>query len=227
MRQGPEHRHFLLNDGPTMTTMPPNFRSPEALMAEAQNVWHRLFEHSPIPVLLLTPSQKIVNANESYLREVLRSRDTLADLDMFDAFPDNPHFARADGVSNLAASFEKVLQEGRGHTMSLQRYDIRPDGRPWQIRYWHPKNWPVHDDKGSVVALVHHVTDATATVLSSKADPNASAPVGRIKPPLNPLQRADAAILDAQRTVKQAQEDILSVRRQMEQLPYRGLFKDV
>jgi hypothetical protein len=43
-------------------------------MAEAQNAWRRLFEHSPIPVLLLTPDLKIVNANESYLREVIRSR---------------------------------------------------------------------------------------------------------------------------------------------------------
>jgi hypothetical protein len=77
--------------------MQPNFRSPEALMAEAQNTWHRLFEHSTLPVLLLTPNLKIIDANESYLRGVSRSRDTPAGLDMFTAFPDNPHFARANG----------------------------------------------------------------------------------------------------------------------------------
>jgi len=94
-------------------------------------------------------------------------------------FPDNPHFAHANGVSNLAASFEKVLHEGHGHTMPLQRYDIRPEGRPWEVRFWHPKNWPIFDDEGSIVALVQHVTDVTASILSPKADPNASVRVER------------------------------------------------
>lgn len=60
-----------------MTMMQP-FRSPKALMAGARDAWHRLFEHSPIPILLLTPDLKIVDANDSYLRDVFRSRDTLA-----------------------------------------------------------------------------------------------------------------------------------------------------
>lgn len=211
---------------PKMTTMQPNFRSPDALIAEAQNAWHRLFEHSTVPVLLLTPNLKIVDANESYLREVLRPRDALAGLDMFDAFPDNPHFAHANGVRNLAASFEKVLHEGRGHTMPLQRYDIRPDGRPWEVRFWHPKNWPIVDDKGSIVALVHHVTDATASILRWKADVTASVLVRPNTHFLDPLQRADAAIMDARETVRETQEAILRVRDQMEYPPYRRLLKN-
>ncbi len=131
-----------------MTTVQPNFRSPEAAMRGAQHVWHLLFEHSPVPILLLTPDLKIVDANESYLSAVSRASEALAGLAVFDAFPDNPHVSGANGVSNLAGSFEKVLHEGRGHVMPLQRYDIQPHGRPWQVRYWHPKNWPVIDDKG-------------------------------------------------------------------------------
>jgi PAS domain-containing protein len=206
-----------------MTTIQPNFRSSEALIAGAQSAWHRLFEHSPVPVLLLTPNLKIIDANESYLREVLRSRDALAGLDMFDAFPDNPHIARADGVSNLAASFEKVLHDGCGHVMPLQRYDIRPDGRPWQVRYWLPKNWPVVDEKGSIVALVHHVTDATAAVLTPK--PGATVSV-LMKPnafSLDPLQRADKAILEARETVRETQEAILRTRAKMEVVSSRRL----
>jgi len=94
--------------------MQPNFRSPKALMAGARDAWRRLFEHSPIPILLLTPDLKIVDANDSYLRGVFRSRDTLAGLDMFEAFPDNPHLARADGVSNLAASFRRCFAKNAG-----------------------------------------------------------------------------------------------------------------
>jgi hypothetical protein len=105
-----------------MTTMQPNFRSPEALMGEAQNAWHRLFEHAAVPLLLLTPDLKIVDANKSYLQAVSRAREALVGLGVFDAFPDNPHLSHADGANNLAASFEKVLREGRGHVMPLQRY---------------------------------------------------------------------------------------------------------
>ncbi|WP_407194596.1 PAS domain-containing protein [Bradyrhizobium sp. STM 3566] len=195
-----------------MTTMQP-FRSPKALMAGARDAWHRLFEHSPIPILLLTPDLKIVDANDSYLRDVFRSRDTLAGLDMFEAFPDNPHLARADGVSNLAASFGKVLREKRGQVMPLQRYDIRPDGRPWQVRYWHPKNWPVLDDAGSIVGVVHHVTDATASVLARKslrADP-AAFPSDAL------LRSADQAIFEAREAVRETREAILTSRALLEE----------
>ncbi|QIO36425.1 PAS domain-containing protein [Bradyrhizobium sp. 1(2017)] len=200
-----------------MTTLQPNFRSPDALMMEAQNAWRRLFEYSPVPVLLLTPDLKIVNANESYLHEVMRSREALAGLQMFEAFPDNPYAALADGVNKLGASFEKALHEGRGQTMALQRYDIQPEGRPWQVRYWHPKNWPVFDDNGSIIALVHHVTDATAAVLSSRD--GSHAPV-LLKPhPLNdPLQRADMAILQARMLVRETQEALARSRASVEEL---------
>ncbi|WP_456843538.1 PAS domain-containing protein [Bradyrhizobium sp. USDA 4486] len=199
--------------------MQPNFRSPKALLAGAQDAWHRLFEHCPIPVLLLTPDLKIVNGNDAYLGGVSRSRDTLAGLDMFEAFPDNPHLTRADGVANLAASFGKVLHERRGQVMPLQRYDIQPEGRPWQVRYWHPKNWPVLDDNGAIVAVVHHVTDATTAVLARKAE--------RAGPPPSSsealLQSADKAIFEAREIVRETCEAILVSRALIEEsLPPQG-----
>ena len=187
-------------------------------MTEAQNAWRRLFEHSPVPVLLLTPDLKIVNANESYLREVMRSREALAGMQMFEAFPDNPHATLADGVNKLGASFEKALHEGRGQTMALQRYDIQPEGRPWQVRYWHPKNWPVFDDKGSIIALVHHVTDATATVLSGKDGPPHAPVLLKPHPLKDPLQRADVAILQARVLVRETQEGLARSRAMVEEL---------
>jgi hypothetical protein len=193
--------------------MQPNFRSPKALMAGAQDAWHRSFEHCPVPILLLTPDLKIVNGNDSYLGGVSRSRDTLAGLDMFEAFPDNPHLARADGVANLAASFGKVLHEKRGQVMPLQRYDIQPDGRPWQVRYWHPKNWPVLDDSGSIVAVVHNVTDATTSVLARKAQ--------RVRTPPSSsealLRSADRAIFEAREAVRESREAILASRALLEE----------
>ncbi|MBR1178323.1 PAS domain-containing protein [Bradyrhizobium sp. KB893862 SZCCT0404] len=196
-----------------MTIVQPTFRSPKALMAGAQDAWHRLFEHCPIPILLLTPDLKIVDGNDAYLGGVSRSRDTLAGLNMFDAFPDNPHLARADGVANLAESFGKVLHEKRGQVMPLQRYDIQPEGRPWQVRYWHPRNWPVIDDDGSIVAVVHHVTDATTAILVRKA--------GRAGPPPSSsetlLCSADRAILEAREIVRETREAILVSRASLEE----------
>lgn len=199
-----------------MTTTQPNYRSPKALTAEAQNAWHRLFEHSTVPILLLTPNLRIVDANEAYLRDVLRPRDALAGLDMFDAFPDNPHATRADGVSKLAASFENVLGEGHGHTMRLQRYDIQPEGRPWQVRYWLPKNWPVFDDKGSIVALVHHVTDVTASVLTPNSGTTRHGSSTSNVPILDALQRADKAIMEARATVRESEEGLTKARARMD-----------
>ena len=186
-------------------------------MAGAQHAWHRLFEHCPIPILLLPPDLKIVNGNDAYLGSVSRSRDTLAGLDMFEAFPDNPHQTRADGVANLAASFERVLREKRGQVMPLQRYDIQPEGRPWQVRYWYPKNWAVIDDDSSIVAVVHHVADATTAVLARKAE--------RVGPPPSSsealLRSADRAILEARETIRETQEAILVSRALIEErLPF-------
>ncbi|MGX9431388.1 MULTISPECIES: PAS domain-containing protein [Bradyrhizobium] len=195
----------------TIATHQPNFRSPAALMAEAQNVWRRLFEHSPLPILVLAPDLRIIDANESYLREVSRSRETLAGLDMLEAFPDNPLCAGADGVRNLSASFETVLHTGRGHVMPPQRYDIQPDARPWQVRYWYPKDWSVLDDKGSTVALVHHVADATASILHREKLPLPSSS----RSSENVLQRADEAIWEARELVRQTHESILACRAGM------------
>ncbi len=196
-----------------MTTVHPNFRSPKALMAGAQDAWHRSFEHSPVPILLLTPDLKIVDGNDAYLGGVSRSRDTVAGLDMFDAFPDNPHLTIADGVANLAESFGKVLHEKRGQVMPLQRYDIQPEGRSWQVRYWHPKNWPVLDDNGAIVAVVHHVTDATTSILARKA--RRAAPPSCASEKL--LQHADRAILEAREAVKETREAILVSRALIEE----------
>lgn len=135
---------------------------------------------------------------------------------MFDAFPDNPHIVRADGVTSLAASFEKVLHEGHGHAMSLQRYDIQPEGRPWQVRYWLPKNWPVFDDKGSIVAIVHHVTDVTASVLTRNTGVTGPVQTTPNVSSLDPLQRADKAILEARETMRETREGVMRARAQMD-----------
>ncbi|MGA3302189.1 MAG: hypothetical protein ABSC72_02755 [Methylovirgula sp.] len=52
------------------------------------------------------------------------------------------------------------MATGQLDVVGLQRYDLRqPDGT-WAVRFWHPTNWAVVDDRGSLIALVHHVIEA-------------------------------------------------------------------
>ena len=41
--------------------------------------------------------------------------------------------------------------------MPIQRYDVVGLDGKFQPRCWKPVNWPILDDAGSVIALVHHV----------------------------------------------------------------------
>lgn len=183
----------------------PNFRTPDVRMRQAQEVYRRLFAAAPLGFLVLSPDLRIVDGNEAYLAAVRRLRDSIAGMDMFEAFPDNPHHPEANGVRNLSASLERVLQAGRYDVMPLQRYDVQPADRPWEVRYWYPKNWPVLDDDGSVIALVHHVTDVSATVLATIAS-------GRAPAKTDLIARADAALMAARETTQAVRRDQDSAR---------------
>jgi hypothetical protein len=79
----------------------------------------------PRAYLILTPDLVIVDVSDDYARTTLTSRAALVGQSMFDVFPDNPNHDSADGVENLGASLQRVLQHGRPHRMRAQRYDIR------------------------------------------------------------------------------------------------------
>jgi hypothetical protein len=98
--------------------------------------------------------------------------------------------------------------------MPLQRYDIQPENQPWEVRYWHPANWAVLDEAGSVLALVHHVMDATPDVLKTKSPSILEVrPIGSIDPNIDPLlARADAAMREARATRKAVEEAHLRVK---------------
>lgn len=186
----------------------PDFHSPDALMLRAQQFCRRLFEHSPLGLVVLSPDLRIVDANPAHLSTVGRSRDALAGMDLFAAFPDNPHDPAADGVRNLRASLTRILETGRPDGMPLQRYDVRPDDGPWEVRYWRPRNWPVFDEQGSLIALVHHVTDATVDVANLRKVP--AAPGG---PEADLLMRADATLSMSRHLVKQSRLDLGRARQ--------------
>ncbi|TMC11311.1 MAG: hybrid sensor histidine kinase/response regulator [Chloroflexi bacterium] len=91
---------------------------------------------------------------------------------LFDVFPDNPDDPEAAGVRNLAASLQRVRQEGVADAMPVQKYDIRvPDelGGGFEERFWSPLNAPVFGPDGELACIVHRVEDVTEFVRLQQA----------------------------------------------------------
>ena len=120
-----------------------------------------LFEAAPGLYLILDPDLAIMGASEAYLAATMTRRDDIVGRDLFDVFPDNPDDPAATGVSNLAASLDRVIRSKRPDAMAIQKYDVRrPDG-VFEERRWGPLNRPVLDASGNVQWIIHCVQDPT------------------------------------------------------------------
>ncbi|MFE2550265.1 PP2C family protein-serine/threonine phosphatase [Streptomyces sp. NPDC059355] len=125
-----------------------------------------VFRLLPGMVALLTTDLVYVDANEEFLHSSGRTRDQMIGRYLFDVFPDNPNDPSANGMRNLAASLQRVVETGERDAMALQRYDVESAERPgeWEERYWSPVNAPVFDSEGRVVLLVHRVEEVTELI---------------------------------------------------------------
>ncbi|MCC5033900.1 ANTAR domain-containing protein [Streptomyces sp. WAC 00631] len=123
-----------------------------------------VFHATTAPLLVLTTDLVIRDANRAYASATFREREELLGQHMFDAFPDDPHDPRADGVANLSASLRRVLRGAGVDTMRVQRYPIPFRDSPSGFRdmYWSPVNSPVTDAHGEITGILHHVEDVTA-----------------------------------------------------------------
>ncbi|MGW4057677.1 ANTAR domain-containing protein [Amycolatopsis sp. NPDC004747] len=121
------------------------------------------FEATAAPYLVLDPDLRIHAANAAYTEATLTAATELAGTYLFDAFPDNPADAEADGVANLSGSLERVLRRGRRDYMGLQRYDVPdPEDRSRFVpKVWAPLNVPPRDADGRITGILHHVEDVT------------------------------------------------------------------
>lgn len=127
------------------------------------------FETSAHPYMLIDPRPglKIIDINDAYARATFTDRQDIAGKPLFEVFPDNPEIETADGVSNLFESLRTVVETGQPHAMAIQRYDVRDPSGAFIEKYWQPINTPVHDPKGQLICLLHHVEDVTAEVLAT------------------------------------------------------------
>ncbi len=120
-----------------------------------------LFEAVPGLYLILSPDLTIVAVSDAYANATMTRREEIIGCGLFDVFPDNPNDAAADGVTNLSASLNSVLENKAAHTMAIQKYDMRrPDGT-FEERYWSPLNTPVLNSKNEVQYIIHRVEEVT------------------------------------------------------------------
>lgn len=128
--------------------------------------YQALFYVTPSPFLVLTPDLIIADVNAAYLQATGRDRDDLLGQYVFDAFPDNPADPAADGMRNLSASLNRVLETGERDIVAPHKYDIPVVAEPgtFEERYWSTINTPVLGPDGSVSMISHRVEDVTAFV---------------------------------------------------------------
>jgi PAS domain S-box-containing protein len=144
------------------SALAPNFATAQNRRMRAERIFRSAFAQTHHACLVMTPDFIIVGANDPYAAVTGMAQEAMAGRHLFEVFPDNPHNLAADGVKNLTASLKRVRTLTRHDVMTLQRYDVCDKNGVWQERYWHPANWPIVEDDGSVLALVHQVTAASA-----------------------------------------------------------------
>ena len=168
-----------------------------------------LFEATPSPLLVLKPPHwHIVAVNDAYLLATMTRREDLLGRPLFEAFPDDPDDAQADGTSKLGASLQRVLASGLPDTMPLQRYPIRRPaalGGGFEERWWSPVNVPVPGPDGRVALVLHRVEDLTGMAPqravpqdASPLPPEQQALLDRVRHEMLATARAQAALRASQ-----------------------------
>ena len=169
-----------------------------------------LFESLPGLYLVLTPDFKIVAASDAYLTATRITREGILGRGLFEVFPDNPHDPHADGVSNLQASFNRVLAHGAADTMAIQRYDVRrPDG-VFEERYWSPINSPLLGADHQVQYIIHRVVDVTEFVRSKSPAAGGNDEINAR------MEQMEAEIFQSSQKVQAANQQLEAANQQLE-----------
>jgi len=179
-------------------------------MSGAPTDFRALFESAPSPFLVLDPELVIVAASDAYLQATRTERADIVGRGVFDVFPDNPDDPATEGVRNLKASLARVVRDGAGDAMAVQKYDVqRPEaeGGGFEERYWSPYNSPVFGRDGSVTYIIHQVQDVTDLV-RLRRDADEAAQISRLDDMEAEVLRRSREVADIGRQLKETNKEL-------------------
>lgn len=138
--------------------------SMSAKVNDASFDYRAIVENLPGLYLILDAGLTLVGVSNAYDRATLTRREEIIGRGLFDVFPDNPDDPTADGVRNLRASLQRVLNSGNPDTMAVQKFDVRKpeqEGGGLEERYWTVINSPVLGEDGRIRYIIHKAEDVT------------------------------------------------------------------
>jgi signal transduction histidine kinase len=176
--------------------------------SEAEVDFRAIFDAVPGNYLILAADSDytILAANDARLSATMTTREDTIGKPLFALFPDNPDDPAADGVRNLKASLERVIETGLPDTMAVQKYDIpkpESEGGGFEEKYWSPKNLPIVGADGHVKYLIHRVEDVTDFVQLQQRDSEQQEDAARMRQEIiersKELQKANEQLRDLDR----------------------------
>ena len=136
--------------------------------------FEQLFHWAPGMFLILDLDFTIAGANEAFTRATMVRREAIIGKSIFDVFPVNHHDSKGDVGGRLRTSLERVLETRAPDKMAITRHDLRipssEEGEGFVVRYWDPLNYPILDDEGRVILIVHQSQDVSDRILAQRRE---------------------------------------------------------
>lgn len=130
-----------------------------------------LFESCPGLFLVILPDAPkftIVAVSDAYMLQNGITRKDILGKGVFEVFPENPNDLKAQGMTELMASFERVIQHKKSDKMPLLRYDLLNENSVYEPHYWLPINSPVLDMGGNLLYIINQAEDVTNLVIEKE-----------------------------------------------------------
>jgi len=122
-----------------------------------------IFKYLPSPGLVLLPDDPdftILAANKAYLSLCNRQEHELVGKGYFDVFQEIPDYS----LSDLRASFRKVLKDKKKDFLPLRRYEIYNYHQEiTDTRYLETENIPISENAGEIMYILHVISDITGS----------------------------------------------------------------
>ena len=118
-----------------------------------------LFDTSPNPYVVMSPTFVILGANQAYLAVTGRSLADIVDRSIFDAFP-----SEEENALMLRESLDRVARLKVRDELPLIRYGLfvdTPAGKVFEERFWSATHTPLVDSAGDITHILQHTEDVT------------------------------------------------------------------